>query len=329
MWKKFFSVLFCFTLFFVRESFSQNLKVAFILATEKEQRYKKDKSYFLDEAKKLGLDVFFASADNSVDLQRKLIRRAVDEEKVSVLVIQPVDSSSISQEIEYAKSKGVKILAYDRIIYDASVDFYVSHDSKLVGIIQAKEAVKFTDGKGKYVILAGGRNHSVAKQITSGNLLILDKYPGMKLVGIFYHENWDESESYRTMKEILKKVRDINVVLANNSSLIRGAIKALAEEGIKGVFTAGADADLENCRMIVRGEQNLDVLKPIEPLARSAARIAYALATGKTPNYSEKLNNGKVEVKVILIPVEPVTISNIDEVIIKSGFHSREAIYGQ
>jgi D-xylose transport system substrate-binding protein len=36
--------------------------------------------------------------------------------------------------------------------------------------------------------------------------------------------------------------------------LIRGAIKALEEEGLdlKNIFTAGADADLENCRLIVK-----------------------------------------------------------------------------
>jgi D-xylose transport system substrate-binding protein len=41
------------------------------------------------------------------------------------------------------------------------------------------------------------------------------------------------------------------------------------------------------------------------------------------------MNNGKVDVKVILIPVHLVSIQTIDDVIIKSGFHPREAIYGK
>jgi D-xylose transport system substrate-binding protein len=153
----------------------------------------------------------------------------------------------------------------------------------------------------------------------------------MRRLGIFYHENWDEKESYSSMKELLKKTKDINAVLANNSSLIRGAIKALEEEGLdlKNIFTAGADADLENCRLIVKGKQKIDILKPIEPLARSAARVAYAISQGKTPQHNEKMNNGKVDVKVILIPVHLVSIQTIDDVIIKSGFHPREAIYGK
>jgi len=326
----FLSLFFIFFFFFHFNLSSDEIKVGFILATEKEERYKKDKMFFLDEAEKLGMKVFYEHADNSIQKQRELIRMLA-EKGIKVLVIQPVDSSGISSEIQKISQKGIKVVAYDRIIYDADIDFFVTHDSKMVGIIQAQEAVKFTGGKGNYVILSGGKDHSVAKQITAGNLLILDKYPGMRRLGIFYHENWDEKESYNTMKELLKKTKDINVVLANNSSLIRGAIKALEEEGLdlKNIFTAGADADLENCRLIVKRKQNIDILKPIEPLARSAARVAYAISQGKTPQHNEKMNNGKVDVKVILIPVHLVSIQTIDDVIIKSGFHPREAIYGK
>lgn len=314
--------------FFDSVSHSDEVTVGFILATEKEERYKKDKMFFLDEAEKLGMKVFYDHADNSIQRQKELLTN-LEAKGIKFLVIQPVDSSLLSSEIQKLYSKGIKIIAYDRIIYDADIDFFVTHDSRMVGIIQAQEAVKYVGDKGNYVILAGGKNHSVAKQITSGNLLVLDKYPGMKRLGIFYHENWDEKESYKTMKELLKKTKNIDVVLANNSSLIRGAIRALEEEGMKNVFTAGADADLENCRLIIKGKQNIDVLKPIEPLARTAARVVYSLSQGRVPQYNEKMNNGKVDVKVILIPVHLVSISTIDEVIIKPGIHSREAIYGK
>lgn len=314
--------------FFDSVSHSDEVTVGFILATEKEERYKKDKMFFLDEAEKLGMKVFYDHADNSIQRQKELLTN-LEGKGIKFLVIQPVDSSLLSSEIQKLYSKGIKIISYDRIIYDADIDFFVTHDSRMVGIIQAQEAVKYVGDKGNYVILAGGKNHSVAKQITSGNLLVLDKYPGMKRLGIFYHENWDEKESYKTMKELLKKTKNIDVVLANNSSLIRGAIRALEEEGMKNVFTAGADADLENCRLIIKGKQNIDVLKPIEPLARTAARVVYSLSQGRVPQYNEKMNNGKVDVKVILIPVHLVSISTIDEVIIKPGIHSREAIYGK
>lgn len=301
--------------------------IGFILATEKEERYKKDKAFFLDEAKKLGVKVIFRSASNDVSKQKEIMRELSN--LVDVMVIQPVDSSSLSGDVEYVRAKGVPVVAYDRLIYDADINFYVAHDSFMVGIIQAKEAVKFTGGKGKFVILAGGRKHSVAKQITAGNLLVIDKYPKIKLIGVFYHENWDEKEAYITMKKVLSKVKDVSAVLANNSAMIRGAIRAMEERGIdlSRVFTAGADADLENCRLIVQGKQNIDILKDIEPLARSAVRVAFALATGKKVKVHKKINNGKYDVNAYLIPVKLVTAENMYDVIIKPGFHKKEDIY--
>ncbi len=311
------------------EKKKDGIVIGFILATEKEERYKKDKMFFLDEARKLGVKVIFESASNNISKQKKIIRELSGV--VDVMVIQPVDSSSLSSVVKYVRSKGIPVVAYDRLIYDADINFYVAHDSFMVGIIQAREAAKFTGGKGKFVIFAGGKTHSVAKQITAGNLLVIDKYPRIKLIGIFYHENWDEMEAYETMKKVLSKVKDISAVLANNSAMIRGAIKAMEEHGINlaEVFTAGADADLENCRLIVQGKQNIDILKDIEPLARSAVRVAFALATGKKVKAHKKINNGKYDVNAYLIPVKLVTAENMYDVIIKPGFHSKEEIYSK
>jgi len=304
------------------------ITIAFVLATEKEERYKKDKAFFSDEAKKLGADVILKSASNSVEEQRAILKELINR-RVNAIVVQPVDSYSLTDIVDLARKNQIPVIAYDRLIYDANIDFYVAHDSVMVGIIQAREAVKFTGGKGNFVILSGGKNHSVAKQITTGNLMIIDKYPSIKLLGIFYHEKWGEDEAYATMKDILSKTKDISAVLANNSSMIRGAIKAMEEAklDVKSVFTAGADADLENCRLIVQEKQHLDILKDIEPLARAAAKVAFALAQKKIPESNKKINNGKFDVSALFIPVVPVTRENIEETIIKPGFHKREDIY--
>lgn len=301
--------------------------VGFIIATEKEERYKKDKKSFLEEAKKLGISVFFASSDNNQERQNEQVSKAVSE-GVKVIVIQPVDSFGAKKSVQIAKSHKIKIIAYDRIIYDADVDYYITHDSVLVGILQARECTKFSGEKGNVVILSGGKNHSVAKQITTGNLMILEKIPNIKITGIFYHEKWDESESYLTMKEVLKKSSDLRCIIANNSSLARGAIKAMEESSLnpKDIFIAGADADLENIKLLLQGKQKVEILKDIEPLARKAANVSYDIIKEKNPDFQDVLNNGKVDVKVIKIPVELITVENID-LLIKRGFHKKEDIY--
>ena len=51
----------------VRAAFAraEDVKVGFILSTLQEERYAKDRTYFEDEAKKLGAKVVFAACDNS------------------------------------------------------------------------------------------------------------------------------------------------------------------------------------------------------------------------------------------------------------------------
>ncbi|MCS7213444.1 MAG: substrate-binding domain-containing protein [Candidatus Calescibacterium sp.] len=317
---------FYFFLFVVpNNSFAQ--RIAFIIATEKEERYKRDKKFFIDEGKKLGIEIFFGSSDNNQEKQNELVSKAV-KEGVKAIVIQPVDSFQAKKAVEIAKAQKIPVVAYDRIIYDADVDYYVTHDSIMVGIVQARECVNFFKDEKRVVVISGGKNHSVAKQITTGNLMILEKHPNVKILGIYYHEGWDEKESYTTLKNLLKTEKNISCVLANNSSLARGSIRALEEEGIdtKKIFVAGADADLPNIKLLLQEKQKLEILKDIEPLARTAVRVAYEIINGKQPSFQTTLNNGKVDVKVINIPVEVIKKDNID-ILIKKGFHKKEDIY--
>ncbi|HQU48688.1 MAG TPA: histidinol dehydrogenase, partial [Casimicrobiaceae bacterium] len=56
----------------------------------------------------------------------------------------------------------------DPAIVAADLDFYVSHDSYQVGVLQAEAAIAATGGKGKFVVLSGQAGHSVAGEITRG-----------------------------------------------------------------------------------------------------------------------------------------------------------------
>jgi len=304
--------------------------IGFILATMKEERYKKDRDFFTGKAKRMGYSVFFESADGDQQVQIQKVKEAIAR-GIKVLVIQPVTSEGSFPVVEIAHEKGIPGIAYDRFIKDAELDFYVTHDNFNVGVLQAKEAIRATGGKGNYVILMGEEGHSVAHQITSGNLFILGGYPEIKIIAKKPHKNWSSEEAKKTMREVIEKWgNNFHAVLANNSSMILGAIGVLKEFGLeKRVFTAGADADLLNCKLILKGEQSIDVLKDIKPLAEKAVEVAVSFLKGEEAKYDTKIFNGKVEVKTALIPVKVVNKENIEEVIIKSGFHSKEALFGR
>ncbi len=308
---------------------SKGVKVGFVLATMNEERYNKDKEYFLNAAKSQGAEVEFAACDNKVDLQTAKVE-ALLSKKIDVLVVQPVNGETAASIVKLAKSEKVPVIAYDRIIKNADIDLYVTQDSFKVGALQAEAAVKQTNGKGNYIILMGEAGHSVADEITRGVMSVLEKHPEIKVIVKQNHPGWSTSLALATVENALTRYHNkVDAILANNDGMAMGAVKALTEQKLNGkVFVAGADADVAAVKGIVSGNQSLTILKGIQPLAEAAVTAAVKLAKKETPPSDGKMNNGFKEVPVLNTPVTPVTKENLEEVIFKSGFHTKMAVYG-
>ncbi len=309
---------------------SGKIKVGFILSTLQEERYAKDKALFEQKVAEMGGEVVFAAANNSEQEQLSKVENILSQ-GVKVLVIQPVNSNAASSFVNLAKKDNVKVIAYDRIINNAPLDLYVTQDSYRVGVLEAEAAAKATDGKGNYVILRGEAGHSVANEITRGVEDTLKKYPGIKVVVNQAHAGWSPDAAMKTVENALTVHKNnIQAILANNSGMANGAVQALAEQKLTGkVFVAGADADLTAIKNIVADRQQFEVLKAIEPLAYAAAEAAVKLARGETPATDGNVDaGGGFKLPVINTPVYPITKADIEEKIIKTGFHSKESIYG-
>ena len=134
-------------------------QVAFLLSTLQEERYQKDVKYFEARAKELGLRVVTLAADNDNAKQIAQVEDVLTQ-GAKVLVIQPTDSQAASSYVRLAHDKGAKVIAYDRAIIAPDLDYYVSHDSYRVGVLQAQAALEATGHKGRYVILAGQSGHT-------------------------------------------------------------------------------------------------------------------------------------------------------------------------
>lgn len=306
------------------------IKIGFILSTLQEERYAKDKKYFEDKVAALGGEVVFASANNSEQEQLAKVENILSQ-GVKALVIQPVNSKAASSFVELAHKDNVKVIAYDRIINNAPLDLYVTQDSYKVGVLEAEAAVALTKGKGNYVILRGESGHSVANEITRGVEDTLKKSPGIKVVVNQAHPGWSGDLAMKTVENALTVNKNkIDAILANNSGMANGAVQALLEQKLTGkVFVAGADADLTAMKNLVADRQQFEVLKAIQPLAEAAAEAAVRLAKSEEVK-SESLVDGGAGFKVPVIntPVYPIQKADIEEKIIKTGFHSRESIYG-
>jgi D-xylose transport system substrate-binding protein len=300
-------------------------KVAFLLSTLQEERYKKDQRYFEDTARKKGLVSFTLSADNDNARQLSQVEDALSR-GAKVLVIQPTDSAAAGSYVAKAHAQGAKVVAYDRSIPGA--DFYVAHDSYRVGVIQAEEAIKATHGKGNYILLDGQSGHSVATEIARGYHEPLKPYVDKGDITIAVEKNndaWSPEQALKTVEDAISKTKgNIQAILANNSGMARGAVQAIQAAGLgdRGVFIAGADADAANVNYVCEKKQSIEVLKDIKPLAEEAAAVAATLVQGGTVPATRNAAGAPV----VAVPVVLVTSATVQTVLIDSGFHARAAL---
>ncbi len=306
------------------------VKIGFILATLQEERYLKDRKYFEAAAKAAGAEVLFASCNNNEQTQAAQVDSLLSQ-GVKTLVIQAVNGKTAAGFVKQAKADGVKVVAYDRLIEGAPLDAFITEDAVKVGRLQAEAAVKATGGKGNYVILMGQAGDPNAADRTRGITEVLKKYPGVKVVSQQSHAGWSPELALKTVENALTQNKNqVAAILANNSGMAQGAVRALTDQMMDGkIFLAGADADLASIRHLVSGKQSLEILIPIQEMAENAARVAVALARNEPFKFQNEVQNGSASgIKAVETPAYAVTQANLDEKIFKSGFHSREAVYG-
>ncbi len=310
--------------------FAAEIKIGLVLSTLQEERYQKDQKYFTEEAKKLGFEPIVVSADNNAQTQAAKVENLLSR-GVKALIIQPVNSDAASSLVKLAHADQVPVIAYDRMINNAPVDFYLTMDSFQVGVLQAEAAVKATGAKGNYYILMGQAGHSVANEITRGVESVLKKYPQVKILGKKNHDSWSSAAAMATTENILTQNKNkVDAILANNSGMALGAVQALSEQKLTGkVFVAGADADLTAIKNIMSNKQQFEVLKDIEALARTSAQVAFKLAKRESITATTETQSGQFKVKTIATPVYAITKENVEEKIFKTGFHAKSAVLGK
>lgn len=308
------------------------VRVGLLLSSMEKERYHKDRAAFTRRVEELGGAVAFDSAGGDSQSQRK-VGRDLLESGIRALVVQVVDREAALALVEEAHRAGVPIVAYDRMVSGVPFDWAVVHDSAAVGRAQAEYAVRALGSKGGQVaILKGKEGNPVAEAITRANLEVLKDARGIEVVEVVGHGRWIPEESARTTRRLLKEHPRLRAILANNSALARGAVEVLREAGRAGeVYVAGADADLTNCQWVATGLQGMDVLKELGPLATGAADVAVALARGEdpTPKVSSSANRVVREgsVPTLVLPVTPFDRTNLEEVVVGTGFHPRAALF--
>ncbi|MDI3482016.1 MAG: D-xylose transport system substrate-binding protein [Tepidanaerobacteraceae bacterium] len=309
---------------------SEKIRIGLSMDDLRLERWQRDRDYFVEKAEELGAEVLVQSANGDDQTQLSQCENLIAQ-GVNVLVIIPHNGDAMAPIVEEAHKSGVKVIAYDRLITNSDVDYYISFDNVKVGELQAQAIVEKVPS-GNYFLMGGSPTDNNAKLLREGQMKVLqpliDK-GDIKVVGDQWVKDWLAEEALKIMENALTANKNkIDAVVASNDSTAGGAIQALAAQKLAGkVAISGQDADLAACQRVVEGTQTVTVYKPIKLIATKAAELAVAAAKNEKVETNGATNNGKIDVPSVLLTPIPVSKDNMAETVIKDGFHKLEEVY--
>lgn len=310
-------------------------RIGLSLDTLKEARWQGDRDAFVARAKELGADVLVQAA-NSDDAKQIVDIKALITSEVDVLVVVAHDGKAMAEAVRLAHAASIPVLAYDRIIRDADLDFYLSTDNVHMGALQAQfllDKLPHTVAEPlRMVRIHGARTDNNAGLIKQGQDQVLAPLIARGEVKVLF-EDWAEDWKPESAKRIVNAAITqhgpvVDAVLAANDGTAGGAIQALEDEGLtRQVAVTGQDADLVALQRIARGTQAMTIYKPLRKLAGRGAELAVMLAKRAPLIARDGVDNGFKEVPAELFDVVTVTRDNLRDTVIKDGFHSAAEIY--
>jgi D-xylose transport system substrate-binding protein len=307
--------------------------IGLLLPETKTARYEAhDKPVFQAKVKELCPSCKQLYQNASQDAQKQLSQaEAMLAGGADVLVLDAVDVASVGPIIQQAKQKKVPVIAYDRLISDQAIAYYVSFDNVRQGRIQAQTLVDKLGGSKPIVMINGAPTDPSAGDYKKGAHQVFDKAVDIKKE--FDTPDWSPDKAQREMEQAITALgKDgFAAVYSANDGMASGAIAAMKGAGIdpKSRPISGGDAELAAIQRIVAGEQYSTIYLTINKQAEVSAQLAVALAQGKQPPgglVNAKTDNGAMKVPSVLLSPVAVTKDNIEDTVVKDGFYKPSEI---
>ncbi|GAA0377479.1 multiple monosaccharide ABC transporter substrate-binding protein [Paenibacillus motobuensis] len=326
-------------------------KVGIAMPTKSSERWVNDGSNMVKELEKLGYSTDLQYAEDVVENQISQIENMITK-GVNAIVIASIDGEALTDVLQKAHDANIKVIAYDRLIKKSEyVDYYATFDNFKVGVQQGtyiENKLGLKDGKGPFNIeLFGGSPDdnnayfffdgamSILKPyIDSGKLVVRSGQTTMAQVATL---RWDGATAQARMDNLLSAhyaTENLDAVLSPYDGISIGVLSSLKGVGYGSggktlPIVTGQDAELASIKSIIAGEQTQTVFKDTRELAKKAVQMTQSVLGGTEAevNDTTTYDNGvKIVPSYLLEPVS-VDATNIDEVLVNSGYYTKDELY--
>ncbi|MEU8662349.1 multiple monosaccharide ABC transporter substrate-binding protein [Actinoplanes philippinensis] len=333
--------------------------IGITMPTRSSERWIHDGDNLKSQLEGLGYKVDLQYAENDIPTQTQQLDSQITK-GAKVLIIASIDGEAITTQLENAKTAGIKVIAYDRLIRKSpNVDYYATFDNFKVGVQQATSLLtglgvldatgnKVADKKGPFNVelFAGSPDDNNATFFFNGAKSILDPYiadgtlvvkSGQKDFETVATLRWDPETAQKRMENILtstyKDGSKVQGVLSPYDGISIGILSALKSGGYGTGSQAypivtGQDAELASVKSIMKGEQYSTIFKDTRNLAKATGEMADAILKGQTPktNNTTDYNNGVKVVPSQLLESLIVTKDNYEKELVATGYFTADQL---
>ena len=332
-------------------------KVGIAMPTQSLERWNRDGAYLKEQFEAAGYEVILTYSDNDAVKQNNDIANMIAD-GVKVLVVVAIDADSLSATLADAAEAGITVIAYDRLINNADIAYYVSFDNYTVGVLQAKYVIDALDlenaGDKTYNIefTAGdpadtnagyffnGAFDTLKPFIDAGTLKIPSGKTTFEQVAT---PQWSTDTALENFQNTLASFYGdgtvLDIALCSNDSTAAGVAQAIVSDyaGENQPIVTGQDGDIGNLQNIVDGIQTMTVYKNVSDEAGVTLVLVDAILNGETPGAelcekfsadaafdTETYDNGLGVVPSYLLVPYSIDASNLD-LLVETGNYEWDA----
>lgn len=276
-------------------------KIGISMPTQSLERWNRDGTYLKEQFEAAGFETILTYSDNDAGRQVNDIQNMLAD-GVTLLIISAIDGEALNTVMDEAAAAGVKVIAYDRLIMNDAVSYYVSFDNYTVGKLQGQYVEKALDlanaGDKVYTIefTAGDPADNNAGYFFNGAYDVLKGYieagtlkvvSGQTEFEAVATAQWNTDTAFNRAQNILASFYADGTVLdawlCSNDSTAKGVAQAIETDyaGGNAVIVTGQDGDIANLVNIVDGKQTMTVYKNVANEAIVTLAVAKAVIAGE------------------------------------------------
>ena len=333
------------------------LDIGIVLPTKDEDRWLADEAKFYELIEENGYDAEIMYSQASAAIEKTNVETLITK-GAKVLIICPFDVAAAASTVELAKSDGLQVISYDRLITDTeAVDYYVAFESIKIGEAMGQYLVDSAEahgGTGLNLYLYSGAltdNNSFSyfrgywnalqPKIADGTFIVRNSEVAMEYKDIYdlTHEQlyeimqsvdteWDPETAKSLAEADLTKAspeeKELSFIIAPDDNTARAVADAfMADADVKEYRLCGADGVEGSVQYIIDGKQDMTVYCNPEMITTAAMDLANKLLNGETVETTETVDNGVKAVPTLRSDVQTITRDNIVEVFLDGGVYDK------